>query len=156
MTRSRLAGILIDRYSFTLFNLFIVYVLIASIIRMAPMLFNIINNIIELEGICDASATILIAYGVVLEERASLMKILGIPPKVLDDHIDHLCHDLGVELLVIGLLMEVVVQLIRIPNEIVNTDGIEWFIFLSGAIFAFLSSYLIIVNCFKLVRTRPA
>jgi hypothetical protein len=123
---------------------------------MAPMLFDAGNYIHALDDICDANGTILIAYGVVLEERESIMRILGVCAGNIDCKIDGLCHDLGVELLVIGLFMEVVVQLIKIPNTIVNTDGIEWLLFIFGSVFAVTSACLIVVNCFKLTRARLA
>lgn len=148
----RLAALLTHRHSFLFFNVLITYLLIASIVQMIPMIFNEENNVHRLEEILDATATMLVAYGVVLEERESLMRILGVTRDYLDDCVDHLCHDLGVLLLVIGLLVEVTVQLIKIPNSIVNTDGIEWLIFLSGAIFTTIASYVMICNCIKMIR----
>jgi len=71
------------------------------------------------EEILEGLGTILVALGVALEERETLMKFLGLYPEGLTPmqaHVDHHCHGYGLILLLVGLLVEVVVYVIRMPN----------------------------------------
>jgi len=75
-----------------------------------------------MEEILEGLGTILVAYGVALEERETLLKFLGVYP---DAHtpqqarVDHHCHGYGLSLLLLGLFAEVAVYLVRMPD--INT-----------------------------------
>ncbi|MHC1700161.1 MAG: hypothetical protein AB9900_04160 [Humidesulfovibrio sp.] len=79
-----------------------------------------------MEEILEGLGTILVAYGVALEERETLLKFLGVYP---DAHtpqqarVDHHCHGYGLSLLLLGLFAEVSVYLIRMPD--INTADFD-------------------------------
>lgn len=79
-----------------------------------------------MEEILEGLGTILVALGVALEERETLMKFLGLYPQAmtpLQADVDHHCHGYGLILLLVGLLVEVLVYVVRMPNlETVNFD----------------------------------
>jgi hypothetical protein len=75
-----------------------------------------------MEEILEGLGTILVAYGVALEERETLLKFLGVYPQAYTPQqarIDHHCHGYGLSLLLLGLFAEVSVYLIRMPD--INT-----------------------------------
>lgn len=72
-----------------------------------------------MEEILEGLATILVAFGVALEERETLLKFLGLYPDgltPLQARVDHHCHGYGLSLLLLGLFAEVTVYLIRMPD----------------------------------------
>lgn len=72
-----------------------------------------------MEEILEGLGTILVAYGVALEERETLLKFLGVYPAALTPQqarVDHHCHGYGLSLLLLGLFAEVSVYLIRMPD----------------------------------------
>lgn len=97
-----------------------------------------------LEEILEGLGTILVALGVALEERETLMKFLGVYPhglSPLQARVDHHCHGYGLLLLLAGLFVEVCVYIIRMPNlETVNFDPA---LLLLGAAFCGLGAVLL-------------
>jgi hypothetical protein len=79
-----------------------------------------------MEDILEGLGTILVAFGVALEERETLLKFLGVYPDGLTPQqacVDHHCHGYGLSMLLVGLFMEVSVYLIRMPDlNIVDFD----------------------------------
>jgi len=72
-----------------------------------------------MEEILEGLGTILVALGVALEERETLMKFLDLYPRALTPvqaRVDHHCHGYGLLLLLVGLFVEVAVYVIRMPN----------------------------------------
>jgi hypothetical protein len=69
--------------------------------------------------VLEGLGTILVALGVALEERETLMKFLGLYPEGLTARqacVDHHCHGYGLILLLLGLFVEVLVYVVRMPN----------------------------------------
>ena len=90
----------------------------------------------EAEEIISGVGVILIAWGVALEERHKLREVFGLVPehtknadeKVHVSHeevLDESCHRYGLGQLLLGLFVEVGVECVRVPDRIINTDGIE-------------------------------
>ena len=81
---------------------------------------------------------VLLGYGVVLEERHHVRKLFSCPSEKTS-RMEKVCHEYGVSLVILGVVIEILAYLIKIPNEVLNTDGLEpWFlntasVFASGA-----------------------
>jgi hypothetical protein len=83
-------------------------------------------NIHEPMDIVEGMGVILIGWGVALEERALLREIFALKQEkdeAWQVAIDHLCHSAGVGLLVFGLFAEMGIEVIRLPDRIINTQG---------------------------------
>jgi len=80
----------------------------------------------RMEDILEGLGTILVALGVALEERETLLRFFGVYPADLtpmQSRIDHHCHGYGLLLLLVGLFIEVAVYAIRMPNlEAIDFD----------------------------------
>ena len=73
----------------------------------------------DMEEILSGLAAILVAYGVAMEERGTLLSFLGsyadgATPQ--QQRVDHHCHGYGLSLLLLGLFAEVAVYIIRMPD----------------------------------------
>lgn len=79
-------------------------------------------------------AGVLVAIGVLLEERETIQKMSGITPSAADEYLNEVAHHNGLGLLLIGLFMEIVTLMIGSPKAVINTSGIEVYLF----IFCFL------------------
>jgi hypothetical protein len=82
----------------------------------------------ELEAIIDGIAVLSIAFGVALECRKDIMAMLGLYPALknaTERRIDQVCHDFGIWYLLLGLLMDIPVQAVKVPEHIFATTGIE-------------------------------
>lgn len=145
------------RAAIALFNLAIMVISIDILWDMTPLILNAADDIDELERISDGLGTILIAYGVLAEERASLMKFSGLYPGMLSpvqERLDHLCHGYGMCFLVIGLFMEMGVQLVKIPDAILDTQGLETLIFGVNASFIALTLALMTRFTWRVLRAK--
>ncbi|MBU8873209.1 hypothetical protein KQ910_05510 [Reyranella sp. MMS21-HV4-11] len=78
---------------------------------------------------------IMIGWGVLLEERRTLREIFGLldgPDEVWQATIDHACHNYGVGQLSIGLMAEICIELIKIPNTIIYTGEVDDYLVAAG------------------------
>lgn len=153
--RQEILGFIAGKYGIGIINLWVIFISINIIITMIPMLFNSIDNIEDLEDMIDVLAVIFVAYGVALEERDSLMSIFQLYPDKfsrIQEFIDHVCHQYGLSLLLMGLFMELAVQLVKVPNRIVNTNGIEWLIFSVASIFIMASTIMMCRLSYLILR----
>jgi hypothetical protein len=153
-----LAKALTSRTSICIVNGLLLLITGASLYQAGKLLFNLTNDFAAIEEILDDLATIFIAYGVGLEERGALMGFSGLYPRFFDareDAADHLCHAHGLYLLLLGLAMEVSVALIKIPNTIVNTDGVEGLIFGIGLALCAAAGFVLAGLCHRLIRLGP-
>ncbi|MCX5797320.1 MAG: hypothetical protein NTY77_17650 [Elusimicrobia bacterium] len=141
-----LGVVLTSRPSIVLFNLIIVVISTLTIYHAARLLATPANDYNEIELMLDGIGTILIAYGVAIEERASLLKFFKLCP--LHEHVEErfenqTCHFYGLLLLILGLLMETTVQAVKLPNRILNTEGLEGVIFGIGVFFCSIAVALL-------------
>ena len=135
------------RVSFCLINLLILMSGINSILDMPPLIANLENDLLQLENITEGYATILIAYGVAAEERSTLMHFLRLYPAnltPLQAAIDKICHNYGLVLLLIGLFVELCEELVKMPDSIINTNGLESLMFYVAVILTIVSSCALI------------
>lgn len=144
--RDQLVLFMSGRFFIALINLLLLASGINSVRSMLPLLGNAVNDISTLEHISEGYGTILIAFGVAAEERESLMRFFGLYPRfasALQTAVDHVCHDFGLSILLLGLFMELGVQAVKLPNEIINTDGIEHLIFGATAVLMALTTWVL-------------
>lgn len=138
------------RHGIIAINLLLLVVSGLTLQAMAPLLSNAVDNAKELEDIAECLGVILIGYGVAVEERQSFMRIFRLYPAFetpLQERMDHLCHEYGLCYLLLGLLMEVCVACIKIPNTIINTENIEGLVFAISAFFLIWNAILMLRHC---------
>jgi hypothetical protein len=127
----------------------------SSLYQACRLLFNPTNDFDQIEGILDGISVIFVAYVVALEERDSLMKFFEIYPRYwneVEEATDHFSHFYGLCILLLGLFMEVSVEVVKIPNSILNTEGIEGVVFGVGFLFLILASVLLLRVSYVLLR----
>ncbi len=101
--------------------------------------FNILKNIFPHiinysghadEGVLkamDGIATFFVLFGVVMEERETILqKIAKVLPKPVDHYLNEVAHEDGLGLLCLGLVIELVNIAIETPNEILDTRGVDY------------------------------
>ncbi len=108
---------------------------------------NHIHSAIEL---WEGFGTIVLGFGVALEERETLKKIFKITPA--SDGVDELAHDFGVIFVMLGVMIEVLAWLVKIPNEVLNTENIEGFFLNTAAVVACVVVVLQLRFLYHLVR----
>lgn len=148
---------LTGRNGILLFNVLILSLSIFSLWISAPMLLNAADNIADLENVSESLGVILIAYGVAIEERHSLMPIFKLYPTFYTEkqaYIDDICHAYGLFYLLLGLFMEMCVACVKMPNSIIDTDHIEYLLFGVSAVFIVWNTGLMIRHC-CLLYTAP-
>jgi len=140
--RSMLAKLLLNRWSIVVFNALIALPLTLALVEVASLLwgtgFRTHATIHEAGHLIEGMGVILIGWGVVLEERHGVSHLLGGLPSEDPEHeaaIDALCHHGGLALLVLGLVAEILVQCVEVPDHIINTDRIERVVLTGGAVF---------------------
>lgn len=97
---------------------------------------------------------LMIGWGVVLEERATLREAFDIKHAVDEerqDGLDRLCHHFGLSQLVLGLLVEICVEMVRLPDKIVNTSGIEAPVAGLGLCFIVVGAILLVIHIIRLL-----
>ena len=152
-----LPRILISRWFIGAINILILVVILSTLHEAIRLLTNLTNDFNKIEDLLDGIGMIFVAYGVALEERDTLMKFFGQYPKYYNEcenRADHNCHFYGLLLLLMGLFMEVSVELVKLPNQIFNTDGIEWLIFTIGFIFCAGSAIILFRLTYLLLRDK--
>lgn len=90
-------------------------------------------------------AIMLMALGVLMGLRAEMMKMGEINVNVLQGYLNDVANRFGVGLLIIGLFMEIITILILLPNAVINTSGVELFLY-SVAVFINCVSIFIGLN----------
>ncbi len=78
--------------------------------------------------ITSTVALMMIGWGVALEERGAIRKVLGMvgrTDEAWQADLDDMCHYYGVGQLVLGLFAEIAVAMISLPDRIINTKGLE-------------------------------
>ena len=106
---------------------------------------------------------ILISWGVALEERHKLREVFGLEPEEskeetdfhdpYEEALDENCHRYGLGLLLLGLFAEVGEECVKIPDRIINTDGIESEVLIFSGLLLFLGGVLMIRQIYFLLFT---
>lgn len=149
------ATVIIRLFLFYTINLLLLLIFAQILIEVYRLTFPLLShNLSTIDGAFDAAAILLVAYGVVMEESDSVMKILLLYKKnenVLNKKIDSVSHDFGLVMLILGLFIEIPVQLIKVSNTIVNTVHVELFLILLSFLLLLIAFLIVIIYSIKLV-----
>jgi hypothetical protein len=117
--------VLTSRYTIGLLSLVICVPMLITLTEVSKALWSKPDLKEEME-IVTGIGIIMIGWGVLLEERKTVREIFGLleaPDEAWQELIDHKCHNYGVGQLSIGLMAEICIELIKIPNTIIYTGG---------------------------------
>jgi hypothetical protein len=161
--RNIIANILLSRWSIVPFNLLIAVTMTHTPVEIVSLLWGAghpgHDTIEKTAKLIEGMGVILIDWGVVLEERHGVSHLLGgLPSENLNDEsaIDALCHHSGLALLVLGLVAEILVQCVEVPNHIINTDRLERVVLSGGAALLALGLAVMVRHSANLVAFRGA
>lgn len=139
------------------FNIIFLIVMTFAIIDMTYLIMNDVEETESIEQFMTGLATIFVAYGVAIEEREFLMKIIGYYPQNQSSYqrnLDHISHHYGVLLLIVGLVIEVGVQLIKIPDRFIDVISFELLAYSIGFVCYLLLGYWLLRFCYKLIKNE--
>jgi hypothetical protein len=157
--RIRLAWILTSRWAFVVYNsgLFLVGAAIAYSMLLALLPDDVSQP--ELEDLSSGIGVILVGYGVIAESIETLKKIFGVYPiyhSALGERIDVIHEHYGLLLLVLGLLIEIPAEIVKLPNDTLEIGGAEPYLFAAGFIFSIVSLLLLVQYSITLILARAA
>jgi hypothetical protein len=133
-----------------------------ELIILIPIVLSILTAIQDLMAgkldepmeILEGAGVVLIGWGVAIEERPSLREIFhleGGPNEALEKGIDLLCHSAGIGMLIFGLFAEIAVTAVRLPNNVVPTEGFDPVVLVISVIFAVLGTYVLVQHIVRMV-----
>ncbi len=92
--------------------------------------------------------TLLLGFGVILEEYPALSKIFR--RASLQDSYQHILHNYGILFVIIGVVVEMLCWLVKIPNSALDTAGIEMALIYAAALAATVGVFCIFSFLYKL------
>jgi hypothetical protein len=146
-------SVLSSRFTIGIICLLIVLPMLLADIEVSSKLFSK-PDIREEMDICTGIGVIMIGLGVALEERKTLREVFGLlggPDEAWQASIDHLCHNYGAGQLVIGLLAEICIEAIKIPNTILYTGEVDDYLVAASLFFVLLGAILLFRFGFTLI-----
>lgn len=147
---------LISRFSIALIELVIVVPMALATLHMTRVLWRT-TDLREAMDIVSGVGIIMIALGVVLEERKAIREVFdltGGPDEARQEQLDHNCHHYGVGQLVFGLFAAICIEMIKIPNTIVYTGEADEWLIAGGTLFVVLGAFLLVRHALVLVLFR--
>ncbi len=145
MLRS-LMTVLTSRYTIGLLSLVICVPMVITLTEVSEALWSKPDLKEEME-IVTGIGIIMIGWGVLLEERKTVREIFGLldsPDEAWQATVDHACHNYGVGQLSIGLMAEICIELIKIPNTIIYTGEVDDYLVAAGLFFVGVGALLLI------------
>jgi hypothetical protein len=118
-----------NRFVLITINCLLLFISLSVIREMFRYLGTESNDSADLESMAAGIAIMLYGYGVSLELRRSTLAIFGLTPRELDRReqgVSHTCRKYGILFVLLGLSLEILVQLINIPSRILlvaTTEG---------------------------------
>jgi hypothetical protein len=113
------------------------------------------HNADEVGEIIDTVAVVFVAWGVALEERGTMMDAFGAYSGGCPEAealADRECHVYGMAALLLGLFMEVAVEVVKVPDAVVNTVGLEPLLFGVGIALMIVAAILLVRMNFAILR----
>ncbi len=152
-----LMTVLTSRYTIGLLSLVICVPMLITLTEVSKVLWSKPDLKEEME-IVTGIGIIMIGWGVLLEERKTLREIFGLleaPDEAWQQLIDHKCHNYGVGQLSIGLIAEICIELIKIPNTIIYTGEVDDYLVAAGLFFVGVGALLLIRHVFVMLFFLP-
>lgn len=138
-------------------NIIFLTIMIFAVIDMTYLILNEAEDTESMESFMGGLATIFVAYGVALEEREFLMKTVGyysLKQSSQQMQLDHISHHYGVLLLIAGLVVEVGVQFIKIPDRFIDMFSFELCTYSIGFTCFLMIGYWLLCFCYKLLNNE--
>jgi hypothetical protein len=148
---------LTHRLTLALLDALILLILVPSVIELAGELARWGGSNERAREILAGLSTMLIGYGVVVEERAYINDKLGLYPALLSpqqEAIDARCHSTGFAALSFALLSEILFQSIDLPHTFINTKAIDWYLLLGSTTVLGWVCLLLVVHAGRMVSRR--
>lgn len=145
MVRWLLSGIT-SRYLIGFISFIIIIPMVITLFEVSKDLW-VIPDLREPMEIVTGIGIIMIGWGVVLEERVTLREIFGLiggPDEAWEAALDHTCHNYGVGQLVLGLMAEICIEMIKIPNTIIYTGDVDDYLVAAGLVFVGFGAVLLV------------
>lgn len=155
--RITLAYLLLNRYTLIISNLLAIVFLGIGVWDVGESLLGDMKNVDDLSKVMCGTGSTIVSYGIVLEERSSLMNIFRCYPyyqNKKESVVDHNCNDYGIVLLVIGLFLEITQQFFEIPNDVIDTDGHEPYLFGVGCILMVITILHLMRFSYSLIKLK--
>lgn len=131
------------RFSFILINLltFIFSIYCLKYLFSFVMTYSVMNSdaIDQMSDTLNSVAGLLVALGVLMECRLTIQKMTKTESNDLEEYLNEIAEHNGIGLLLIGLFMEIVTLMIYVPNKLIDTSGIEKYLFYSCFLFIIIS-----------------
>lgn len=146
---------LTHRWSIIITNVILVFLAIQGAWNVLDHFQNLEAFQEAIEVSLDGLGTIFVAFGVALEERETLMRFLGLYPArhtPPERYVDEQCHYHDLCILLVGLFMEVMVFLIRMPD--LDTVDFDPALLAAAAVLNVLGGVLLARLSWLLARTR--
>lgn len=93
----------------------------------------------QMNDTLNGVAGILVALGVLMESRIVIMKMIKNEITSTEEHINEIAEHNGMGLLLIGLFMEIITLMIDVPDNLIDTRGIEIYLFYACFVFIAIS-----------------
>jgi hypothetical protein len=114
------------------------------------------KDVEHIAEILEGLGVILIGWGVAIEERHTLREmahLIGLPDEKRQNAIDQVCHSSGIGLLILGLFAEICVEAVRLPNDVMPTEGIDPIICWVSVLFLTVGALTLLHHLVVLVLT---
>jgi hypothetical protein len=97
------------------------------------------DTIDQMSDTLNSVAGLLVALGVLMECRITIQKMTKTVNNELEEYLNEIAEHNGMGLLLIGLFMEIATLIIYVPNTLIDTSGIEIYLFYSCFLFIIIS-----------------
>jgi hypothetical protein len=145
---------LISRFAIAFIEIVIVVPMVLATLHMTKVLWKSGMDLHEAMDIVSGVAIIMIALGVVLEERKTIREVFeltGGPEEAGQERLDLHCHHYGVGQLVFGLFAAICIEMIKVPNTVIYTGETDDWLVAGGMVFVLLGAFLLVRHAFALL-----
>ena len=146
--------VLISRFSIAFIEIVIVIPMVLATLQMTKVLWRSGADLREAMDIVSGVAIIMIALGVVLEERKTIREVFDLttgPDEARQEWLDLHCHHYGVGQLVFGLFAAICIEMIKVPNTIIYTGETDDWLIAGGMVFVLLGAFLLVRHAVTLL-----